>query len=800
MSEWIARILEQQFDIEPDQTIQVVHRLGIIASALLFAVVTTLVMSFSVFFVDTSLASLQAGDPAPRDIVAPPSPPSTTYVSEVLTEQGRQAAVTAVEDVYDNPEVGIARQQTQLARQILDYVNNVRRDPYGTQAQKIGDLQQIVALSLTEPIAVGLLEIEDDRWRAADEQIVNLLERVLQQPIRENDLSTTRTRLPNRVSVDFEPEEREIIATVVSDLVRPNTFANPEDTEMAREEASANFQPVERTFVAGQIVVVEGSIIQPADLEALRELGLLQATPQQRRQALLRTVIQSFMVSLTVLVTIGLFLSRFSSELFEQPRFLVLAAVLYILFLIGARIIGISQGEIYLYPTAAMALLFVAILGPEMAIVSSLGLALMVGFMIGQQLELTVLIALGGLIGTLTLRRAERLNSYFFAGSMVALINIATIVIFNLGDGQARLAEEVPLFPNLVGYGFINGLLSAAGAMVLMYLVTIMFNLPTGLRLVELNQANQPLQQRLLRDAPGTYQHSLQVANLAEQATSAIGGNAELVRVAALYHDVGKTLNAPFFVENQADGVNPHDEMGDPYRSADIIIGHVTEGDKLARQNRLPMRLRDFIREHHGTTRVEYFYQQARTNAEDPDSVDPMDFTYPGPAPQSRETAIMMLADGCESAVRARRPSSKQEIQEIVQGIINARNSSGQLDDSGLTSSDIKTIRSVFVEMLQAVFHPRINYPSPASGKKPVEMTIEPTTTETSASRVTKPKKTSNTNGAGTATGVKPVIETGEVMAAPSAEEETDVSPLPDVPPLPRRSDETQEADDNDDV
>ncbi|MEM6529055.1 MAG: HDIG domain-containing metalloprotein, partial [Chloroflexota bacterium] len=559
-------------------------------------------------------------------------------------------------------------------------------------------------------------------------------------------------------------------------------------TEAIRQQVAADFDPVERTFVAGQIVVEEGSIMTAADIEALQKLGLLTVTPIERRNNALRTIAQSFMVSVIVMIVIGLYIARFAADLLEQPRFLMLAAGVYLLILLGARIIGIERGELYIYPTAAMSLLFVAIIGSEVAVVTTLGLAMMTGFMVGQRLDVAAMVATGGLIGILTLRRAERLNSYFFAGLMVSLANIVIIVIFNLTDSQIRLTENAPLFPNLIGFGLINGLLAAAAAMALMYLVTIMFNLPTGLRLVELSQPNHPVLQRLLRDAPGTYQHSLQVANLAEQATSAIGGNAELVRVAALYHDLGKSLNAPFFVENQADGVNPHDEMGDPYRSADIIISHVTEGNKLARQNRLPGRIRDFVLEHHGTTRVEYFYRQALSDAEDPDTVDPADFTYPGPTPQSRETAVMMLADSCESTVRARRPSSKQEIQDIVQGIIDARARDGQLDDSGLTTNDIKTIRTVFVDMLQAVFHPRINYPSGVSRPAPAPAS-PPTPERTKTIEINRVKADSQPTRPAPLN--KTLVEEA-LKVVPDEQDDDDMSPLPNVPPLPRKTGETK--------
>ncbi len=773
MSEWIAGIFEQQFNVPPERTVRVVHLLGVAGAALLFAGVATFIMSFNTFFLDRSVATLEVRDVAPRDIYAPLS---LSWDSTVLTEQGRAQAVANVDDVYDLPDANVARQQTQLARQILDFINNIRRDPYGTTDQKIADLRLITALAMDEGVVRNILEMDEETWRSVDEQIMDVLERVMQQSIREGDLPSVISRLPTQVSVRFNIQETAVVTAIVSDLIRPNTFINLQQTETARETASEEFPPVRRTFVAGQRVVEQGSRITEADMEALRQLGVLDVSVEERRATLLADVGRAFMMSITTLILIGLFISRFSPDLYEQPRFVLLGAAIFLLFLVGAQLIGGDGSTIYLYPAAGMALVFVAILTAEVAMIGSLGLGLMIAFMLGERLELAVLIVVSSFIGILALRRAERLNSYFFAGLMVAVANVAVIVIFNFEFDPRSFQQTGDSLLEQVLYGGINGLLSAAAAMALMYLVTLMFNLPTGLRLVELSQPNNPVLQRLLRDAPGTYQHSLQVANLAEQAASAIGANADLVRVSALYHDIGKSLNAPFFVENQADGVNPHDEMGDPYRSAAIIISHVTEGDKLARQSRLPRRLRDFVMEHHGTTRVEYFYRQALAQADNPDEIDPDDFTYPGPVPQSKETAIMMLADGCESTVRARRPSSKQEISEIVQGIIDARNKSGQLDESGLTSNDIKTIRSVFVDMLQAVFHPRINYPSGLAPTRP-----KPTQPE-SAEKV----KTRESNKAAP-NGVSPPIPSPEPDEVPIVgEEEEDVAPLPDVPPLPR--------------
>jgi hypothetical protein len=306
------------------------------------------------------------------------------------------------------------------------------------------------------------------------------------------------------------------------------------------------------------------------------------------------------------------------------------------------------------------------------------------------------------------------------------------------------------------------------------------------LKLIDLQQPNKPLLQRLLREAPGTYQHSLQVGNLAEQAANAIGADAQLTHVAALYHDIGKMHNPLYFTENQQDIGNPHDTLNDPYRSADIIISHITEGLEMAKEARLPKRIRDFIQEHHGTTYVYVFYQRA-LNAVDGDesAVDISDFTYPGPKPRSKETALLMLADSCEAAVRSVKPQSKQEISDLIHKIIESKRADGQLDDSGLTLKDLKMIRAIFVEILQGMFHPRINYreaiarktdtnPKPISKTKPK---IEAVASNNGAKEESKPK---------TLTSEVPAPRPNRVTATTTRELNiADEEPMTEVPRLP---------------
>jgi putative nucleotidyltransferase with HDIG domain len=354
-----------------------------------------------------------------------------------------------------------------------------------------------------------------------------------------------------------------------------------------------------------------------------------------------------------------------------------------------------------------LALLFVAVGGPDIALIGTLGYAFMVGLMADNGFEVSSLVAASGVMGALTLRRTERLNTYILAGLLVGIVNIAVLFIFNLAQ-EGITPEE--WFEQIV-FCMLSGIITAAVSLVGLYLLGVLFNLPTVLRLTELSQPSHPLLQRLLREAPGTYQHSLQVANLCEQAAAAVGANASMVAVAALYHDIGKLNNPAFFTENQRGSENPHDRLNDPLKSARLIIHHVTDGEDMAFDHRLPHRLREFIREHHGTTLVKVFYQQAVINAgDDASKVDKELFRYPGPKPQSKETGIMMLADSCEAALRSANPQDGAEIKAQVTKIVNYYRDIGELDDSGLTLKDLKHIEQIFIDMIGATLHPRINY------------------------------------------------------------------------------------------
>lgn len=776
----LAEYLQQLTKLSPQHTLKIFQRGLVGLAATTFVVIATLTVAYDDIFVglnDTS--TLRVGDISPRNIVAPQT---STYVSQILTEEARENARQAIQAIYDPPDPNVARQQTQLAQQILAFMLNVRRDPYGTPAQKTADLNAITALTLDPPTAQNILQFSDEAWTAINDEVLNVMSLVMRESIRTTTIQTFRDQLSNQVSIRFNPQERAVIVAIVEDLIRPNTFENVDTTQRARDDAATKVPEVTRSFVRGERILGTGELISAADFEALQALGVLRP-PDVRFQEIVRV----FALTTIVMVMTGLYLIRFDPRIvYTEARLLTLVAACFLGMLIALRFLGLG-GNIYLFPASALALLFVAIAGAHTAIISALGLGLLTGVMANNSLEYTTLVGAGSLIGVLVLRNTERLNSFFVAGALIGTLNAALVATFSL-------ANAIIFDPDVVGnmvLAMLSGVvLVPATAIASMYILTQLFNLTTALKLLDLSQPSKPLLQRLLREAPGTYQHSLQVANLSEQAAHAIGADAQLIHVAALYHDIGKMLNPLYFTENQQDIVNPHDTLNDPYRSATIIIGHVTEGDILARQYRLPARLRDFILEHHGTTQVFVFYQRAINQAEgDTSAVDISDFTYPGPRPRSKETAIMMIADSCEATVRAVKPQSRQEIADIVNKIIDDKRKNGQLDDSGLTLNDLNIIRNTFVDVLQGMFHPRINYME-AIAKKPPQTAKTTSQMPKVDSKTPTPPRLDKVH---TENGDSPTKRTVEMpvqrVGACALEDE---EPMTEVPRLPRSAEEAR--------
>ena len=415
--------------------------------------------------------------------------------------------------------------------------------------------------------------------------------------------------------------------------------------------------------------------------------------------------------ALVILTTtfVGLYFYRRDRPYLFETRSLVLIAIIFIIFLVGARLTIPNRTVVpYLYPLPAFGLLLATLFGLEAGLIFSLVISVLAAYGLPNTFDLMPYYLLASLTGVLVLGPARRFWTFFRAGIAIALAGMAMILAFRLPFTQMDWVG----IATLLGSAVFNGLASASITLLLQYFLAQTLGLTTPLQLLEISRPDFPLLQFFLRNAPGTYQHSLQVANLAEQAAENIGADALLTRVGALFHDIGKAKNPSFFIENQAPGnLNTHDDI-EPVESSNAITQHVLDGIKLARKHRLPRRIDDFILEHHGTMLTRYQYSKAVEAAGgDETKVDPEQFRYPGPRPRSRETALLMLADGTEARVRAGKPQNEEELANIVHTAIEHVQMSGQLDNTQLTLSDLSKITESFITTLRGSYHPRIEYP-----------------------------------------------------------------------------------------
>ncbi len=647
-----------------------------------------------------SATDLQVGDVATQDILAPHA---VIYDSDVLTEKRRQLAASSVAPRYTLPDTSIARQQLDHLRATLDYITSVRSDPYASDEQKMADLAALQSVQISQETAEAILSLSESRWQAVQQEAIIVLERVMRNTIREDEVESSRRSVPNLVGLALPEDQASIVAELAAAFIASNSFYSESLTETARQQAVESVEPESVTYEPGETVVRRGQRVTETEIEALQHLGLVQAETRWQNYA---------GEGILVLLCVGLVIIylRRNPEITADNRKLLILAGLFMSFLVGARfIIPVHEVLPYIYPMAAYALVVSALFGTELALVTVIPLTLLSVFGHAVSFELTLYYIVGSLYGVLIPKREQRITAYIWSGITVAAAGAAVLVAYLLPLPETDWMTLTRLF----GLSIINGLLVSGLSVLLQYLLSPILGQITPLQLLELSRPDHPLLSHLMHHAPGTYQHSLQVANLAEQAAEVIDADSLLTRVGALYHDVGKTINPQFFIENQAQGqINTHDDL-DPAESAALIISHVTYGLELARKNHLPKRIQDFIAEHHGDTLTLYQWTHALKSVDgDASQLNKEFFRYPGPKPQSRETALVMLADGCEARIRAKRPETKEALREMIKDTVDKRVASGQLDHTDLTLKDLDTIVDTFTATLRGVYHPRVEYPS----------------------------------------------------------------------------------------
>jgi len=653
---------------------------------------------------------LQVGDVAPQDLRATRD---ISYVSQVKTEEARSTAERAVDPIYAPPDPLIARGQLEKLRGILSYITSVRSDINTLLSQKQADLAALEGVSLRPVDVEYLLVISSTRWDTVQAEAINVLEQVMRNPIRSDDLETVRQNMPTMVSFTLTEAEAALVIALASPFVAANSFYSPELTQAARQAARDAVPSVTQSYVKGQSIISSGQVISAADFEALAELGLIRPGDKT-----IEYIGAAALVLLAAAFTTMYFYRR-QSPMVNDLRGLILMALLFLLFLVGARVVLPNRTVApYLYPIPAFGLLVSALFGMESGMIFSLLLSALSAYGMPDALGLLPYYVLGSFCGILVLGQARRVGNFLWAAVAIAGASAAMLVAYRL----AFIMTDWIGIATLLGAAAFTGVASTSIALPAQYLLAQFLGLTTALQLLEISRPDFPLLRYFLQRAPGTYQHSLQVANLAEQAAERIHADGLLTRVGALFHDIGKSANPLFFIENQpADEIDAHQGM-EPVTASETIIRHVADGLELARKYRLPRRIHEFISEHHGSLITRYQYNAALEAAGGHhDQVDIEKFRYYGPAPRSRETALLMLADGVEARVRAEHPKGDDELRAIVRNVIEYRQQAGQLENTPLTQGDLQDVIESFITTLRGTYHPRLEYPreQPAAGDAP---------------------------------------------------------------------------------
>ncbi len=642
---------------------------------------------------------MEVGDVAMQDIHAPRS---FSYISDYLTTRAKDEAEKSVVPIYLPPDPTITRNQIEGLQSALDYITSIRNDEFATKEQKVNDLTAVEVIDISSDLANTILDLSDDRWDAVKTESLYLLELVMRNSIRDDQVPGVKRDLSAKVDFSFSDSESQLVSNIVSQLITANSLFSIERTNEQISSARDAVEPVAESFAAGEIIVNNGEVIDTLSWEALQELGYTE--PQNRT---LDNISAGLIVS-SIMALIAFYLRRIKQSKGVAIDGLPAIAFIFFLFLVSARLIIPNHTILpYIFPIAAFGLLITSVFDYEIGLISALVLSVLSAYNQANSVDLALYYFIPTASAIFVLGRGRRINIFFLAGFVQAVTGGMLVIGYRILNSFIDISGAGAL----IGASFANGVISISLALILQYLISLLLGKTTAMQLMDLSRPDHPLLQELLTSAPGTYQHSLQLANLAEQAAREVNGDALLTRVGALYHDVGKTLDSAFFIENQPVGkIDSHDSM-DPVLAAATIIRHVTDGVKLAKKYRIPPQIQDFILEHHGTMLTYYQYSQAVLDAGGENKVEKSLFQYPGPIPHRKETAILMMADGSEARMRSEDPESIDDIERIVSKSIDTYFEAGQLNNSDLTLKDIQTIKRSFTRTFKNSYHHRIKYP-----------------------------------------------------------------------------------------
>ena len=752
--------------------------------------------------------SLQVGDIAHQTITATKDVEDT-----VTTEQHRKAAAAAVEASYHlqegaTEEVLMALEdlfaELALVQQYGQNLRNAAESPMlstirSYTSEEIAYAQSMVkGITLTSYQTRVLLGTQAESFNTMVSEVRSAVENALNTTIREGQVSTSISNInaicKYRVDSDLT---NSIVPVVLNAVIKPNMVVDEMATEAARQAARDSVEPV--IYKQGQNIVREGERVSSYQIAMLSALGLLDTTSID-----LTVYGGAALIVVATVILMVLMLHMLNPDVLREPR-QVIVIMLVMIISMGLGVISVKLISVYLVPVALGAMLLTGLLGARTGLTAGIALSVILASLAagsnGAYSEEMVHLLLNGVIGsTVAVKflagKPQRVRTVI-CGVLVAGVNL----VLMLAQGLMTASDLHNTMSNAV-WSMAGGVISGLIAVGFQPVFEAAFNLATPSKLLELANPNQPLLRRLLIEAPGTYHHAIIVANLSEAAAEKIGANPLLARTGAYFHDIGKLKRPLYFKENQR-GDNPHDRT-DAYVSAAIVTAHTSDGLALAQKHHLPPEIQRIIVEHHGDTPVMYFYHKALQQA-DGKPVDIKDFRYGGSRPSTKESAIVMLADTIEAAVRSMADPTPQAIQRFIERLVRGKIEDGQLSNSPLSLLDIDGICEAFSSVLSGVFHERIEYPTvqmatggAVSAVQNVSAPVKPVAQTTAPTPVVKPvaQNTAPTpvvKPVAQTTAPTPVVQnnvpvqqtTAPVPAVQAEEEKKPATPVNDAIPEP---------------
>ncbi|TQR19285.1 HD family phosphohydrolase [Psychrobacillus vulpis] len=644
-----------------------------------------------------------------------------TMEDPVKTEEEREKAALEVLPKFEFQEE-TADNQAAIIRSIFDSVMEIKKqnipvddvngaknqlDKLKKELDKIAENANYVQLS-DDALSI-LLNQAQTTLKQSSETLVTYVKDSLNQPIRMENIPDEKREIEDRVKQTFKfPKEyMDVLITIARFSIVETEIENKEQTKLRIEQAKASVEPTR--ILQGQILVQKGEII---DREVYRQLKLLGMVTSKS--------------SFKPLVGVGLFVLLTMWVLYVQTTngkartventksLLVIAFTLFISVLMMKVLQYIAYNFdvviAFIFPTAIASMLVYLLVNERMAFITTIIISAYAGFIFQEgytnvfQMEITLYILFGGIAGIIALEKTQHNSQILRSSLIVSSMNIVFILFYLLMTKTTYGVSDLLFY---FGAAVLSGVLSGALTIGILPFFESVFGILSTMKLIELSNPNHPLLKKILTETPGTYHHSVMVANLAETACEAIGANGLLARVSCYYHDIGKTKRPGFFIENQLNGYNPHDNLP-PEASRDIISAHATDGANILRKHKMPKEIVDVAEQHHGTSLLKFFYHKAKEQNE---KVREEDFRYDGPKPQSKEAAIISVADSVEAAVRSMKEPNAEKIQALVKSIIKDKLQDGQFDECDLSLREIKIMEESFCTTLNGIFHSRIEYP-----------------------------------------------------------------------------------------